>query len=85
MGDHAQNWSFGQGQPATPAQVQQGLGGTNLLDNVAVKAGVSPETAKIAMAIVLPMVIAHFTHSGQQKPPQSGFGGTASQILSKCV
>lgn len=54
MGDHAQNWSSRQGQAATPAQVQQGLGGTDLLDNVAAKAGVSPEMAKMAMAVVLP-------------------------------
>jgi uncharacterized protein YidB (DUF937 family) len=83
MGDHAQNWSTGQGQAATPAQVQQGLGGTDLLDNVAAKAGVSPEIAKIAMAVVLPMVMSHFTQGGQQASPQSGFGGMASQILSK--
>jgi uncharacterized protein YidB (DUF937 family) len=85
MSDHAQNWSSGQGQAATPAQVQQGLGGTNLLDTVVAKAGVSPEVAKMAMAVVLPMVMSHFTQGGQQAPPQSGFGGMASQILSKFV
>jgi uncharacterized protein YidB (DUF937 family) len=83
MGDHAQNWSSGQGQAATPAQVQQGLAGTNLLDNVAAKAGVSPEMANMAMAVVLPMVMSHFTQGGQQPPPQGGFSGMASQILSK--
>lgn len=83
MGDHVQNWASGQGQGATPAQVQQGLGGTGLIDNVAAKAGVSPEVAKMAMAVVLPMVMSHFTQGGQQAPPQSGFGGMASQILSR--
>jgi uncharacterized protein YidB (DUF937 family) len=85
MGDHVQNWASGQGQTATPAQVQQGLGGTNLIDNVAAKAGVSPEMTKMAMAVVLPMVMCHFTQGGQQPPPQSGFGGMASQILSKFI
>jgi uncharacterized protein YidB (DUF937 family) len=85
MGDHVQSWASGQGQTATPAQVQQGLGGTGLIDNVAAKAGVSPEMAKMAMAVVLPMVMSHFTQGGQQAPPQSGFGGMASQILSKFV
>jgi uncharacterized protein YidB (DUF937 family) len=85
MGDHVQSWASGQAQTATPTQVQQGLGGTGLIDNVAAKAGVSPEIAKMAMAVVLPMVMSHFTQGGQQAPPQSGFGGMASQILSKFV
>jgi uncharacterized protein YidB (DUF937 family) len=85
MGDHVQSWASGQAQTATPTQVQQGLGGTGLIDNVAAKAGVSPEMAKMAMAVVLPMVMSHFTQGGQQAPPQSGFGGMASQILSKFV
>jgi uncharacterized protein YidB (DUF937 family) len=83
MSAHVQNWASGQGQTATPAEVQQGLGGTGLIDKVAAKAGLSPEMAKMAMAVVLPMVISHFTQGGQQEPPQSGFGGMASQILSK--
>ena len=29
----------------------------------------------MAMAVVLPMVMSHFTQSGQQAPPQTGFGG----------
>jgi uncharacterized protein YidB (DUF937 family) len=83
MGEHVQNWASGQQQTATPGQVQQGLGGTGLIDNVAAKAGVSPEVAKMAMAVVLPMVMAHFTQGGQQPPPQSGFASMASQLLSK--
>ena len=85
MGDHVQNWATGQQQTATPEQVQQGLGNTGLIDNVAERAGVSPEVAKVAMATILPMVIAHFTAGGQQAPPQSGFGGMASQILGKLI
>jgi uncharacterized protein YidB (DUF937 family) len=65
--------------------VQQGLGGTGLIDSVAAKAGVSPEVAKMAMAVALPMVMAHFTQGGQQTLPQSGFGDMASQILSKFI
>ena len=83
MEDHVQNWATGQQQTATPEQVQQGLGNTGLIDRVAAKAGVSPETARIAMAALLPIVISHFTSGGQQAPPQSGFGGMASQILGK--
>ena len=48
MGEHVQNWASGQQQTATPDQVQQGLGGTGFIDNVAAKAGVSPAVAKMA-------------------------------------
>ena len=83
MSEHVQNWASGAQQTATPEQIQQGVGSTGLIDRVAAKAGVSPETAKMAMAVVLPMVISHMTQGGQQAPPSSGFGGMASQILGR--
>lgn len=85
MEQHVQNWSSGQQPTATPDQIHQGLGGTGLIDSVAQKAGVSPQVAEMAMATVLPMVLAHFTQGGQAAPPQSGFGGMASQILGKFI
>lgn len=85
MGDNVQQWATGQQPTATPEQIQQGLGGSGFIDSVAAKAGVSPETAKIAMATVLPLVIAHFTQHGQQPAPQSGFGGMATQILGRFI
>ena len=83
MGDHVQNWATGQQQTADPQHIEQGLAGSGLLDNVAQKAGVPPEVAKTALATILPVVVAHFTNNGQQPAPQSGFGGMASEILSK--
>lgn len=83
MAQHVQNWASGQQTTATPDQIQQGVGNTGLIDTVAAKAGISPEMAKMGLAVVLPMVISHFTQGGQQAPPQSGFGGMASQILGK--
>ena len=85
MGQHVQNWASGQQPTATPEQIQQGVGNPGLSDSVAAKAGISPEMAKIGMAVVLPMVISHFTQGGQQAVPSSGFGGMASQILGKFV
>ncbi len=85
MGDHVQNWSTGQQPTATPDQIQQGLGGSGFIENVAAKAGISPEVAKVAMATVLPLVMAHFTNGGQQAPPQSGYSGMASQLLGKLL
>jgi uncharacterized protein YidB (DUF937 family) len=54
MASHVQQWSTGQPSTATPDQIQQGLNGTGLIDRVAAKAGVSPEVAKIGMAVALP-------------------------------
>lgn len=83
MDQHVQNWATGQQQAATPEQIQQGLGGTGLIDKVAERAGVSPQTAKVALATLLPIVVAHFTKGGTQPAPQSGFSGMASQVLSR--
>jgi uncharacterized protein YidB (DUF937 family) len=35
-----------------------------LIDTVAAKVGVSPQVAQVAMATVLPMVMAHFAQNG---------------------
>ncbi len=85
MAQHVNNWSTGQNQQATPEQVQTGLGGTGLLEQTAQRAGVSPEVAKIALATILPMVMAHMTNGGQQAPPTGPgeFGGMAGSLLSR--
>ena len=85
MQEHVQNWASGAQPQATPEQIQTGLGGTGFIESVAAKAGVSPQTAQVALATLLPMVISHFTNNGQQAPPQSGFGGMASQILGRFI
>jgi uncharacterized protein YidB (DUF937 family) len=64
LAGHVDAMQNGQTPAVTPDQVQTGLQGTSLLDTVAQKAGVSPEVAKVAMATVLPMVMAHFAQNG---------------------
>ena len=71
------------GQPTSPEQIQQGLGGSGLIESIAQRTGMSPTEIKIGLATVLPVVMAHFTQGGTQAPPESGFGGMASQILGK--
>ena len=70
-----------QGQPMAPEQVQQGLGGSGIIDSIAQRTGMSPEMVKIGLATALPLVMAHFTKNGTEAPPSSGVGGMASQIL----
>jgi uncharacterized protein YidB (DUF937 family) len=89
MGDQVQQWSTGEQTVAAPGQIQQGLGGSGFIEKVAARAGVSPQVAEEAMAVVLPMVISHFTQGGQQPAPQgiggTGFGGMATTLLGKLL
>jgi uncharacterized protein YidB (DUF937 family) len=79
LGDHAEAIQNGETPQATPDQVQTGLQGTGLLESAAAKAGVSPEVAKIALATVLPIVLAHFSkHDGA--PDQGTLGGLLSKF-----
>ena len=78
LGGHVDAMQNGQTPAVSPDQVQTGLQGTGLLDTIASKAGVSPEVAKVAMATVLPMVMAHFAQNGSA--PNSNI---LSRMLSK--
>jgi len=84
MAEHVNSWGAGQAATATPEQVQQGLGGTGLIEKTAEKAGVSPQVVQVALATVLPMVIQHFAPNGQAAP-QSSMGSMAQSLLSKFV
>ena len=82
LGSHIDAMQNGQTPEVTPQQVQTGLQGTSLLDTVAQKAGVSPEVAKVAMATVLPMVMAHFAQNGSA-PSSNVLGGMLSRITGR--
>jgi uncharacterized protein YidB (DUF937 family) len=82
--DHVNAWAQGQAQPATPEQVQQGLGPTGLIEQTAQKAGVSPSMVTSALAVILPMVIQHFTSNGQTTN-SGALGGLAQQVLGKLL
>ena len=82
MAEHVGAWASGQNATATPDQVQQGLGGTGLIEATAAKAGVSPEVVQTALATILPMAIQHFAPNGQATP-QGSMGGMAQALLGK--
>ena len=82
MEQHVGAWSSGEAVAATPEQVQQGLGGTGLIEKTAEHAGVSPQVVQMALTTILPLVIQHFAPNGQAAP-QSAFGGAAQQLLSR--
>lgn len=79
LGAHVDAMQNGETPAVTPEQVQTGLQGTDLLDQVAAKAGVSPQVAQEAMSTVLPMVMAHFAQNGSA-PTSSVLGGMLSRF-----
>lgn len=80
LGGHVVAMQNGQTPQMTPEHVQTGLQGTGLLESVAQRAGVSPEVAKVALATILPMVMAHFAQHGSA-PSTSVLGGMLSRML----
>ena len=68
---------------AQPGAVSQGLAGTGLIEMVAQKAGVSPQVAEELLAVVLPIVMSHFTQGGTSAPPSGGLAGMAGALLTK--
>ena len=90
QGQAVQQWANGNTDGASQGQVEQGLGGTGLIDEVAAKTGMSPTVVKGALVVILPMVMHHFVSSGhvtadgqptgQPMPEQ---GGILQSILSR--
>jgi uncharacterized protein YidB (DUF937 family) len=68
LGGLVQQWSSGESQLATPDQIQQGLGTTGIIENIAQRTGLSPEVIKIALAALVPLVIHHFVSNGHTTP-----------------
>ncbi len=81
LGAHADAVQNGQAPQMSPQDVQTGLGGTSIIDNVAGRLGMSPETVKIGMAAALPMILAHMSQNGGQAPQ----GSVLTSMLSKYI
>jgi uncharacterized protein YidB (DUF937 family) len=79
LGGHVDAMQNGQTPTVSPDQVTTGLQGTGLLDTVAAKVGVSPQVAQMAMATVLPMVMAHFAQNGSA-PNSNVLSGMLSKL-----
>lgn len=91
LGGLIQKWSSGQTTPAAPSEVEQGLGGTGLIDNIAQRTGLSPTVVKMGLAIAIPMLIHHYfsnghvDQQGQQTGPQPEAGGVLQSILGRII
>jgi uncharacterized protein YidB (DUF937 family) len=81
LGEQVQSWiSPGQNQAVNPQQVQQGLG-AQTVQNIAQRAGISPEVASGVIAVVLPLVVSHFAGQNNNQA-QGGLAGLASKLFS---
>ena len=92
MGGAVQQWGSGQTQPASPDQVEQGLGGTGLIDSVAQRTGMSPTMVKAGLAVALPLIVHHMVSNGHVTPdgqptgqPMPEPGGMLQSILGRMV
>jgi uncharacterized protein YidB (DUF937 family) len=80
LGNLMASWiGGGPNLPATPAHIQQGLGG-DLIAQLAQKVGVSPQVASSLLAVVLPLVINRLTPQGQV-PSQGDLGDLLGGLL----
>ena len=63
LGGLVQQWTSGQTTPASPDQIQQGMG-TGVIDQIAQRTGLSPMVIKGSMAVLVPMMIHHLHEQG---------------------
>ena len=64
LGGLVQQWTSGQTAPASPDQIQQGMGGTGIIEQISQRTGLSPAVIKGSMAVIVPMMIHHLAQNG---------------------
>jgi|KBSMisStaDraftv2_1062788.scaffolds.fasta_scaffold48810_3 uncharacterized protein YidB (DUF937 family) len=80
-GGLVQQWANGQTQATDPGAIEQAIGGSGLVDSIAQRTGLSPDTVRSSMATVVPLLVNHLTANGHvttagqvtgTPPPESG-------------
>ncbi len=92
LGGLVQQWAGGQTTPASPDQVEQGLGGTGMIESIANRIGMSPTMVKMGLAVILPVLVHHYVSNGHVTPqgeqtgvPAPPSGGILQSILSRIM
>jgi len=81
LADQVQSWvSPGENKAISPEQVQQGFG-NQAVEAIAQRAGISPTVASGIIAVVLPLVVSHFSGNSGQTAEAGGLAGLASKIF----
>jgi uncharacterized protein YidB (DUF937 family) len=81
LANQVESWvKPGENQAVSPDQVQQGMG-SGMIDNIAQRAGISPQVASGVIAVVLPLVVSHFAGNSGQPAQPGGLAGLASKVF----
>jgi uncharacterized protein YidB (DUF937 family) len=79
LGDIVHSWiSTGQNLPISPEQLQSVLG-SEQVQTIAAKAGISPEAANAGLAKILPQLVDHLTPNGEV--PQGDLMSKGMELL----
>jgi uncharacterized protein YidB (DUF937 family) len=63
-GGLVQQWAAGQTQPANASAIQQGIGGSAMIDSIAQRTGLSSDSVRAGLAIVVPLMVSHVMSNG---------------------
>jgi len=63
-GGMVQQWAAGQTQPANAGALEQAIGGSALIDNIAQRTGLSSDNVRSGLAILVPLIVNHMTSNG---------------------
>jgi len=63
-GGLVQQFASGQTQGVNPASIEQALGGSGLIENIAQRTGLSADTVRSSLATIIPMLVNHVTANG---------------------
>ncbi len=63
-GNLVQQYASGQTQGTDPTAIEQALAGSGLIDRIAQRTGMSPDTVKSSLATIVPVLINHVTANG---------------------
>lgn len=63
-GGLVQQWAAGQTQPANAGALEQAIGGSSLIDGIAQRTGLSSDTVRSSLAVVVPLIVNHMTSNG---------------------
>lgn len=82
LGDAVKTWvATGPNQPVAPDRLQQVIG-SDAVAQIAAKAGISPEVAKVGLAAILPILIDKATPKGQLPADGGSLASGLSGLLS---
>jgi uncharacterized protein YidB (DUF937 family) len=63
-GGMVQQWAAGQTQPANMSALEQGIGGSAIVDSIAQRTGLSSDTVRSSLSVVVPLIVNHMASNG---------------------